>query len=386
MKWSCKLGTVAGIGIFVHWTFLILIGWIVLGDVVRGAQHNQPTNQIVMEALEGTVFICAIFACIVLHELGHALTAKRYGVRTQDITLLPIGGVARLERMPEDPVQEFRIAVAGPAVNVVIAAALFGALLVLGASLRLPSTADFTIDVFNGFGQFLFQLLIVNVFLVIFNAIPAFPMDGGRVLRALLAHFTGDYVRATQVAASIGQMLAIAFGFLGLFQGNPFLIFIALFVFLGAQEEAHLVQMRSLMKGLPVRAAMMTRFRALSPEDSLAAATAELLAGSQQDFPVVSDGQVVGLLRRGDVISALANNGGGRVADVMHANCGTVEDTEMLASTFQRMREGGCSALPVVHNGRLVGLITLENVGELMMINSAISRARRGTANLINGA
>lgn len=205
-------------------------------------------------------------------------------------------------------------------------------------------------------------------------------MDGGRVLRAVLAHFSGDYVRATQVAASIGQLLAIGLGFLGLFGPNPFLVFIALFVFLGAQEESHLVQMRSLMKGLPVRAAMMTRFRALSPDDSLATATSELLAGAQQDFPVIADGRVVGLLHRSDVINALANNIAGRVGDAMQADCGTVDDTEMLASTFQRMREIGCSALPVVHDDKLVGLITLENVGELMMINSALSQARRQVA------
>ena len=382
MKWSWKLGTVAGIGVFVHWTFLILIGWVVLSDVVRGVEHNQPPNRIVAEALEGTLFIIAIFTCIVLHELGHALTARRYGVRTQDITLLPIGGVARLERMPEDPIQEFWIAVAGPAVNVAIALGLGGAILILGGSAAFSSAPSITIDVFERFDKFLLQLLWVNLFLVGFNAIPAFPMDGGRVLRAVLAHFSGDYVRATQVAASIGQMLAIALGFMGLFTPNPFLIFIALFVFLGAQEEAHLVQMRSLMKGLPVRAAMMTRFRALSPDDSLAVATSELLASAQQEFPVVSDGQVVGMLHRNDVISALANQGGARVGDVMQTDCGTVADTEMLASTFQRMRESGCSALPVVHDGRLVGLITLENVGELMMINSALSRARSQAAEI----
>ena len=375
MKWSWKLGTVAGIGIFVHWTFLILIGWIVLGDVVSGMQHQQAPGRIVGEASEGALFIIAIFACIVLHELGHALTAQRYGVRTQDITLLPIGGVARLERMPEDPVQEFWIAVAGPAVNVAIAAAIFVVLWLLGSSVAFSSMSDITVDVFHRFPEFMTRLMVVNLWLVLFNAIPAFPMDGGRVLRAVLAHFSGDYVRATQVAASVGQVLAILFGFIGLFS-NPFLVFIAFFVYIGAQEEAHLVQMRSLIKGLPVRAAMMTRFRALSPDDTLSAATSELLAGAQQDFPVVRDGQVVGLLRRGDVISALAEGGSnGRVGEVMETDCGTVEDTEMLASTFQRMREGGCSALPVVHDGRLVGMVTLENVGELMMINSALRQS-----------
>ncbi|HVX10879.1 MAG TPA: site-2 protease family protein [Pirellulales bacterium] len=380
MKWSWKLGSVAGIGIFVHWTFLILVGWIVLADIVHGLKHHESADGIVAEALQGSLFIVAIFSCIVLHELGHALTARRYGVRTQDITLLPIGGVARLERMPEDPVQEFWIAVAGPAVNVVIAAVLFAVLTVLGGSMSLSSASDVTVDAFHRFSEFLARLMWVNWFLVLFNSIPAFPMDGGRVLRAVLAHFSGDYVRSTQVAASVGQMLAILLGFVGLFGSNPFLIFIALFVFLGAQEEAHLVQMRSLMSGLPVRAAMMTRFRALAPDDSLAVATTELLAGAQQDFPVVGDGAVVGLLHRSDVIAALAEGGSGRVGDVMEADCGTVEDTEMLAGTFQRMRQSGCSALPVLHAGQLVGMITLENVGELMMINSALRQARASGA------
>lgn len=375
MKWSWKIGTIAGIGVFVHWTFLILIGWIVLADVAAGMKANQSPNSIAAEALEGALFIVAIFACIVLHELGHALTARRFGVRTQDITLLPIGGLARLERMPEDPVQEFWIAVAGPAVNVVIAGLLYVLLVVIGGSIEVMSAADITVDAFQHVDQFLARMLWVNLMLVAFNAVPAFPMDGGRVLRAMLAHFSGDYVKATQTAASVGQLLAIGLGFIGLFGPNPFLIFIAFFVFVGAQEEANMVQMRSLMKGLPVRAAMMTRFRSLSPDDTLATATSELLAGAQQDFPVVSDGRVVGVLRRGDVISALANSGDGRICDVMKADCGTVEDTEMLAGTFQRMREAGCSALPVVHDGRLVGLITLENVGELMMINSALSRS-----------
>lgn len=374
MKWSWKLGTIAGIGVFVHWTFLILIGWIVLADVAAGLKANQSPNNIAAEAVEGTLFIMAIFACIVLHELGHALTARRYGVRTQDITLLPIGGVARLERMPEDPLQEFWIAVAGPAVNVVIAGVLFVVLMLVGGSIQLLSASDITIDAFQHVDQFLARLVLVNLMLVAFNAIPAFPMDGGRVLRAILARFSGDYVRATQAAASVGQLVAIGFGFIGLFGNNPFLIFIALFVYIGAQEEANLVQMRSLMKGLPVRAAMMTRFRSLSPDDTLSTATSELLAGAQQDFPVVNDGHVVGLLRRGDVISSLANDGEGRVGEVMKADCGTVEDTEMLVSTFQRMQQAGCSALPVTHDGQLVGLITLENVGELMMINSALSR------------
>ena len=223
MRWSWKLATVAGIGIYVHWTFFLIIGWIVMIRLGEGANAAG--------VLEGVAFILALFACVVLHELGHALTAKRFGIQTRDITLLPIGGVARLERMPEEPIQEFLVALAGPAVNVVIAAILAGVLwLSRGSSGFVLESLQST--------DFLMNLLVVNVFLVLFNLLPAFPMDGGRVLRALLTHFTGDYVAATQVAASIGQMMAILFGIVGLFViYNPFLVFIALFVYLGRRKR-----------------------------------------------------------------------------------------------------------------------------------------------------
>lgn len=361
MNWSWKIASVAGIGINVHWTFVLIIGWVV---ITRLGEHKGAAD-----VVEGVAFVLAIFACIVLHELGHALTAKRFGIRTRDITLLPIGGVARLERMPEEPIQELLVALAGPAVNVVIA-------LVLAAVLFVTrDLSSFTVEAL-GEHDFLLDLLTVNIFLVIFNLLPAFPMDGGRVLRAALAHFTGDYVGATQAAASVGQVMAILFGIAGLFT-NPFLVFIALFVYLGAQEEAHMVQMRSIFRGVPVRQAMMTRVRSLAPDDPLSAARDELLAGSQQDFPVVDGGRLVGLLPRAALLKSLSDAGeDARVRDVMHADCGTVEDTEMLDRVFQRMREQGCPTLPVLHNGQFVGLVTLENVGELMMIQSALAQRK----------
>jgi Zn-dependent protease/predicted transcriptional regulator len=368
MKWSWKIAEVAGIGIYVHWTFLLVIGWIVL---VRLEQHAAAAG-----VLEGVAFVLAIFGCIVLHELGHALTARHYGIQTRDITLLPIGGLARLERMPEDPVQEFWVALAGPAVNVVIAALLY---IVLRAT-RGPLTFD--ADEFQQ-TDFLLNLLQVNVFLVLFNQLPAFPMDGGRVLRAILAHFSGDYVGATQIAASIGQMMAILFGIMGLFF-NPFLVLIALFVYVGAQEEAHMVQMRSLFRGIPVREAMMTHVRALAPDDTIGVATHELLAGAHHDFPVLEEGHFVGLLPRQNVFKALAEGGDvSLVRDSMQADCGTVEDTEMLDRTFRRMQEKGCPTLAVTHDGQFVGLITLENVGELMMIHSALAQ-RKARSNYQN--
>ncbi len=360
MKWSWRIGSVAGIGIFMHWTFLLLIGWIVLMHVRQGADAAA--------AIAGVVLVLAVFGCVVLHELGHALTAKRFGIRTRDITLLPIGGVARLERMPDDPRQELWVALAGPAVNVVIAGALFFSLELTAGLAPLSQTVRVG-------GGFVSQLMWINVVLVAFNLLPAFPMDGGRVMRALLA-LRLDYVRATQIAATVGQGMAILFGMAGLFSKNPMLMFIALFVFLGAQEEAHHVQLRSLLRGIPVRDAMMTRFTVLREDDSLAAAVRELLAGSQQDFPVVRDDQVVGVLPRQDLVRRLAQQGQqARVGDVMRKDCATAEDTEMLEGAFQRMRAANCPTLPVLRGGRLVGVVTLENVGELMMINSAYQSA-----------
>jgi Zn-dependent protease len=245
MKWSWKLGEVAGIGVYMHMTFLLLIGWVVLSYWLQGNS--------VAATLVGVGFILALFGCVVLHELGHALMAKKYGIKTRDITLLPIGGVARLERIPDDPRQELWVALAGPAVNVVIAGVLLIWIYLSGGLGALQPLLMVTS------GSFVERLMAVNLILVVFNMIPAFPMDGGRVLRALLA-MRLEYTRATQIAASLGQAIALLFGFLGLLI-NPFLLFIALFVWIGAAQEASLVQMKSALAGIPVRRAMVTDFR-----------------------------------------------------------------------------------------------------------------------------
>jgi Zn-dependent protease len=357
MAWSWRLGRVAGIPIFVHWTFLILIAWVVLAHWLQG--NNVATT------LEGVVFVLALFGCVVLHELGHALAARRYGVPTADITLLPIGGVARLQRIPEQPSQELVVALAGPAVNVAIVAVLW----VLGV--RLPggmSDPQHWVE-----ARFWPKLLEVNVILVLFNLLPAFPMDGGRVLRALLA-LRLEYARATRIAASVGQMMAIGFGLLGLVFFHPILMLIALFVWIGAEGEAVQVEERVVLKGVPVRDAMLTEYRTIAPYDTLGVAADLLLAGTQHDFPVLApDGQVVGLLTRSDLMTGLSQGGReARVADFVKTEVGNVEAGAPLGPALTRLRAGEGPCLQVVEQGRPVGLLTLENIGEYLMVRTAL--------------
>jgi Zn-dependent protease len=357
MKWSTKIGTFAGIDVYVHTTFLMLIAWVALA-------HWQ-TGHSVTAAVQGVAFVMALFGCVVLHEFGHALTAKRFGIKTRDITLLPIGGVARLERMPDDPKQELWVALAGPAVNVVIAGALFVVVQVTGTFAPLGALSVTS-------GSFLERLMIVNVFLVAFNMLPAFPMDGGRVLRALLA-IRMDYTRATQLAANIGQGMALVFGLIGLFF-NPFLMFIALFVWIGAGQEAAMTQMKSALGGIPLERAMITDFRTLSPNDSLARAVELLLSGAQQDFPVVDAGAVVGILTRGDLLTALARQEQqSLIEQVMRRDFLVADASDMLDITFQRLQGHACRTIPVVHRGNLVGLLTMDNVGEFLSIQAALA-------------
>lgn len=358
MKWSWKIGTLAGIETRIHLTFLLLLAWV-------GASH-WITGRSVDAALNGVAFILALFGCVLLHELGHALAARRYGIPTRDITLLPIGGVARLERMPDKPNQELWVALAGPAVNVAISAALFGWLNITHSWAPLG-------QMHVASGPFFERLLVANVWLVLFNLIPAFPMDGGRVLRALLASRM-EYVRATQIAAGIGQGLAFVFGLIGLF-GNPMLLFIALFVWIGASQEASTTQMKAAMAGTPVRAAMLTDFRHLDSGDTLAHAVRLILAGSQQDFPVMEAGRVAGILTRSDLLLALAEHGPDYpVTSIMRRDFLSTDYTEMLEVAFQRLQECRCHTMPVIHEGRLAGLLTMDNLGEYFLIQAAIKK------------
>ncbi len=348
---------------------MILIAWVVYGHWAAG-------NDLATTA-EGVGFVLSIFGCVVLHELGHALAARRYGVATADITLLPIGGVARLERMPERPSEELVVAIAGPLVNVAIVATLWL------AGVRVPSSSQdpqFLVD-----GSFLPKLMTVNVFLFLFNLLPAFPMDGGRVLRALLA-LRMEYSRATNLAARIGQFMAILFGYFGLTTGNPMLLLIALFVWIGAEGEARQVLERVSLRDIPIRSAMLTDYKTLAPSDTLGHAVGLLLAGTQQDFPVLGVGQADRVLTRDALLAGLARGGNDLlVGDAPLIELGRVEIGEPLAPAIARLRQGGEPCLEVTEHGRPVGLLTIENVGEFLMVRTALATARQAKLEPISG-
>jgi Zn-dependent protease/CBS domain-containing protein len=357
MSWSLPIFRIAGIQLRIHITFLLLLGWLAFGYYQEGGSAV---------ALARVLFVLLLFVCVVLHEFGHAIAAKHFGINTPDITLLPIGGVARLQRMPDEPRQELIIALAGPLVNVVIALTLFA---VVGWRGLTQATM--------GGPDLLAQLLVINIVLVLFNLLPAFPMDGGRVLRALLATRL-SYARATQIAASIGQGCAFIFGFIGLF-GNPLLLFIALFVYMGASQEAALAQLKDISRSFPVSSAMVREFRSLSQDATLQEAVDALLATSQHDFPVIDEsGNVAGVLTRHDLIAALRKQDPQiRVAEVMRRDIPTVTTGTRFEEAFRIMQECNCPVVPVLDGTRrLVGLLTPENVTELMMVHSAMPKRR----------
>jgi Zn-dependent protease/CBS domain-containing protein len=359
MRWSSNIGTIAGTAVRIHVTFLLFLAWIFVASYISGGPQA---------AWSGLAFMILLFACVLAHEFGHIFTARAFGVATPDVTLLPIGGVARLERIPETPREEFLIAIAGPAVNVVIALVL---VVLAGANLNLEHLAA----VESANVSMIDRLAAVNLFLAVFNMIPAFPMDGGRVLRALLAHRLG-FVRATRVAAAIGQGVAFALGFLGLF-GNPMLIFIAIFVYLAAASEAHLVALRAVSHELPVSAAMITQFASLSPDAHMDEAVETVLHTSQTEFPVVdAAGRPVGVLGRTDLIRALKQLGPGtRVADAMSRNVPTLGQRASLEDALHILQEKSAPAVAIVDAaGRLVGLVTAATVGEMLIVHDALPR------------
>ena len=367
MGGSFKIATLRGIDIKIHVTFFLILVYaaIMFGAGGRGAGG----------AVFGVVATLLLFGCVVLHELGHSLVAQRYGIPVRDITLWPIGGVARLERMPDKPAQEFWVAIAGPLVNFAIAAVIFVAAQALA---RVQMAFDL-----GAIERALLQLqapgllsylFTTNLFLGLFNLIPAFPMDGGRILRALLASRL-NFARATTIAVAIGQNLALLAGLYGFLSGQLNLVLIAIFVFMGAGSEGQMAQVKSVLADLKVRQAFTRKTEALNPNDRLERAAELTLNTFQSDFPVCDGGALVGLLTRTDLISALQQRGSNAfVVSVMRKEFPTIELDESLFGAQQKMAENNVEALPVMEGGQFRGLLTLRDVDEVFRLLSASPR------------
>ena len=364
MSWSFSIGSFKGTVVRVHYTLLILLAWIALAYYAAGGAQA---------ALSGLVFVVLLFVCVTAHEFGHVLVARRYGVRTPDIVLLPIGGASRMEEIPEDPKQEAIIGLAGPLVSVLIAVVLIA---ILG---RFPNAADLTPEAFADRLVPLPQLALLNLVLAAFNLLPAFPLDGGRVLRAALSTRMSR-VRATRVAARVGQGFAVIFGLLGLSSGNIVLVLIAVFVFLAASSETGAVRMDAAMRGLAAGDVMITHFEVLPADATLGDAADALIRTTQAEFPVVDDsGRLQGVLARKEIVSGLKDGGrDARASQHMHTDIPAVGPNHALSGSLSRSLQSAPAVAVVDRSERLVGYITLQNLLENMMISEAPRTPPRG--------
>lgn len=353
MSWSFPIGHLFGSELRVHATFFLLIAWIGIVGYLDGGLAGAGVH---------VLYVLILFACVVAHEFGHALAARRYGIRTPDVTLLPIGGLARLEKMPDKPREEIVVALAGPAVNLGVFALLA---LVLGpATIFSTDMSRITLAALPA------QIALVNLILVVFNQIPAFPMDGGRVLRALLS-ISRPRDQATRIAAAAGQGVAFAMGLFGLVSGNPVLVLIAIFVFLSAGAESSQESLALVARAYRARDAMITEFEALRPDDSLDAAATTLIRTTQHEFPVVHPvtGAPLGLLTRRALYRALEANPRPRsVAEAMHDDLPATGLAAPLTEVLEAMQAGAPAVGIIGRDGALVGYVTRENLGELMVV------------------
>ena len=358
MKWSFNIARIAGIDVNIHATFLLLVAWF---SWMYWSQFGT-----VAAALYGAIYIIALFACVVLHEFGHALTARRFGVVTKHITLLPIGGVAAMEKMPDKPYQEMLVAIAGPMVNLVIALLLWLWLVVS----QVPINAE---TLMGTEGSFAFRLMVVNVFLAVFNLIPAFPMDGGRVLRAGLA-MRMNHADATATASRIGQGFAIIFGVFGIFY-NPFLLLIAIFLWFGAMTENQMEQSKVALHRVTAENAMLTDFKIVSPDQTLSHAVEHTIAGSQKDFPVGSQHHLTHVLTQNILVKALHDHDKfTRIGELDLPAIVTVDATTPIEAIINEMQSHHSTMVAVEKNNRLVGIVNVENITEIIRFSQAMQR------------
>jgi Zn-dependent protease/CBS domain-containing protein len=364
MGWSFPVGRVLGISVRLHVTFVLLLGFIGYGGFIQAGPSG---------AIWSLAWLCSIFACIVLHELGHSVVAQQLDVQVKSITLLPIGGVAALRRIPENPWHEIAITLAGPMVNAAIAAVLLPI-----AGLPVPILPHgFPV----GVPELLRMLVGVNVVLFAFNFVPAFPMDGGRLLRALLA-LALPYQRATVIAATVGQGLAIVFVVAGLLMPQVFLLIIGVFIFLGAEGEERMVRMRGLLRDIEVEEVMSREFAVLAPAEPVARGLELIYQTGQDDFPVVEAGRFVGMVTRRAMVEAINAGADPRlpVGELVDAGVPTVSPRAKVSRVYEELLSGGETSLPVLEQGRLVGLLAPENITRYVLVQASIKRRRRGKA------
>jgi Zn-dependent protease/predicted transcriptional regulator len=359
MKFSLFLGSYRNVKVFIHWTFSLLLLWIIISNVRAGV----PTADVMWTVL----FVLALFFCVILHEFGHALAAQRYGIQTRDIILFPIGGVARLEKLPEDPKQELWVAIAGPLVNIVLFILL---------SIYLYATG-FEMHEVENFGirasTIVPYLASANLILAIFNLIPAFPMDGGRVLRAFLS-IKLPRAKATQIAGTIGQFLAILFVFYGLFN-NPIMVLIGLFIFLGAATEVSQTRNESLLKGFKVKDALMMKFQIIAFDAPVSKAVEKLLNSQSTHFVVVKDDVPIGTLSRNEIIKGLQEGGEHLPVDqIADLNPLRIETEQDMDDAWKKMLANQKKVAFVIENGHFTGILDQENISEFMMVRSALEK------------
>src|ERR687894_15006 len=361
MGGSFRIGRAFGIDVKVHWTFLLLLAFFGF----TGYQNSGSLGS----ALVTVGIVLALFVCVLLHEYGHSLVAQRLGIEIADITILPIGGVARLKSLPPKPWGEGKIAIPRPLVNVGVAPPFFGAALLLGGGLTMPPNI---LEGVQSAAQVFVYLGFINVALVVFNLIPAFPMDGGRVLRGLLATRLGP-VRATDISSAVGQFFAAAFFLIGLLSGNLLLALVALFIFFGAGGEAQMVRQREQMRGLLVSDVMGSRRRTetVTPYHTFGQVLDMVIHGYQEDFPVVDEeGNLVGMITRNEIMTAAHSpDRYASVRDVMKTDFPTISpDADLFTDGARILQESGLRALPVVKTGDLVGMLTMDDIGQAALL------------------
>lgn len=366
MKWSFKVARVFGIELRIHITFFLIIAW---AAYIWGVEFNGGTSG----AIYGAFLVSLLFICVIIHELCHSRMAQHYGAEVASITLLPIGGVSLLKNMPEEPRKEFWVSIVGPLSNVVIAMMLAVVYAALPGKV-IASTTEQATDILMGVSlQGLVEyMLLINLMLAVFNLIPAFPLDGGRVLRSILAQRM-SYVRATRAAVVIGQSFAFILGIGGLLIGQWLWIIIAIFIYMGAEQEGAGAQMKTVLSQLKVGQAVTGNVQLLAPGQSLSQVVTLVLHGFQEDFPVVDEtGEVVGVLTRANLISGLHVKGPEvRVGEVMERVFPVVEADEPFSRVYEKMNDSGIKAVPVMENGHLLGMVTLEHLSEVFMLLSS---------------